>query len=1236
MVLRQHLSGGDEAEVWMDKMVETNPKSAKAHFLRGGYLKNLGSNDEAYKEALLSLELEPDNRDGLWLASQCCLAKRDFDKAREYANHCIKLYPSNLNMYTTLADIEMNAGDRDEALAALEKGLEATARNPQLLWGLANVQIDAKLPKEAEKTIEELRQVEYYTALIDYLVARNDFVQGHWLPALNGFEKVRGTLIEWPNLLKQADVWIGHCYKHLGNRDLEQMSYRRALETDPFYTPARAGLMDVSMASGDVESALGEYEQLAKLGKLTKASLLPYARMLILYSLRQPAAQRDWKRALDVLAQAEEADPNAVQIPILRAEILVAQDRLSDAEALLEHTRRKNPEHVGLWMVLASLAERQENWERAERLLAEAGRKWGDTVSQRLAVAELLSRRHGKEGIDRIRKLGKFVDPFSDAERLQLWAGLVNIAVKVGDMEFAKELCEQIAEKQPNNIQVRFLLFEQAMRAQDDAAMESALNEIERAAGRGAYWLYGQAVRLALQAQNSKDADREPLLKQALKYLAQARESRQNWSRISLLTAGIYDQQGDTDLALENYLEAIKMGEYDPKSVQRTVQLLFAKRRYADANKLLHQLDERKAPFSSDMNRAGAEAAFRQGEYDRALEMARKTAASDSKRYQDHLWLGQMLNMLARKAKSEGHAAKSNQLMAEAAKALQHAVQIEPKLPATWVALIQFLSDAGKDDQAEKMIVEAGRNIPVREAPLAIAQCYEVMGKAEAAQQKYESALATSPEDTAVLRPVADFYCRTGKTVPAEALLRKIVDGKVQAKEADVIWARRQLAMIFTSRGGYQNRQKARELIEQNLAAQETSILDRRAKAGIDALDPARARRDEAMREREALGQGENASPADRFQLAQMYRAAGNWARANRIFRELIASSGNDPRFLSTYIKALLENNETSTADVYLDRLEEIYPNDLSTVALRAEALVATNKPEEAFALLEGFIDKPDARPPERDVRVRLVAERLEQLARRLSKPEQKAIADRFVEQAEKLYRSYLEKNPRQKILLVAFLGRNGQTDRALDLLQQTWDSNNPTVLSQVCSILLQNNVGKEQLQRLQNILEPALKQFNRSVPLLMVDADVCTRQGRFADAEACYREVIQKASGNAYAMNNLAVLLALQGVKLDEALKLIDQAVGIAGPVGAMLDSRASVYIALGEAEKAVADMLDAVADAETPVRLFHQAQAYELAGDRRAAARAMDKALQKGLTKEMLHPLEAPAFEKLKELAK
>ena len=54
--------------------------------------------------------------------------------------------------------------------------------------------------------------------------------------------------------------------------------------------------MRVLQANGNIEAALAEYDQLAKLGKLGVSSLIPYARLLILHNLRQPAAKRNWEQ----------------------------------------------------------------------------------------------------------------------------------------------------------------------------------------------------------------------------------------------------------------------------------------------------------------------------------------------------------------------------------------------------------------------------------------------------------------------------------------------------------------------------------------------------------------------------------------------------------------------------------------------------------------------------------------------------------------------------------------------------------------------------------------------------------------------------------------------------------------------------------------------------------------------------------------------------------------------------
>jgi tetratricopeptide (TPR) repeat protein len=151
---------------------------------------------------------------------------------------------------------------------------------------------------------------------------------------------------------------------------------------------------------------------------------------------------------------------------------------------------------------------------------------------------------------------------------------------------------------------------------------------------------------------------------------------------------------------------------------------------------------------------------------------------------------------------------------------------------------------------------------------------------------------------------------------------------------------------------------------------------------------------------------------------------------------------------------------------------------------------------------------------------------------------------------------------------------------------------------------------------------------------LLIVLADAYTNQQRYAEAEACYSEIIQKSPGSAVAMNNLAVLWALQGKQTNEALKLVNKAIDLAGPLPSMLDSRASVYLALKLPEKALVDLAAALDDEVSPVRLYHRAQAYDLAGDKEEAAKMLQQAIDTGLKPESLQPLERPTYEQLHKL--
>ena len=96
----------------------------------------------------------------------------------------------------------------------------------------------------------------------------------------------------------------------------------------------------------------------------------------------------------------------------------------------------------------------------------------------------------------------------------------------------------------------------------------------------------------------------------------------------------IYDQQNKVDQALKYYLEAIDMGEHNPAAVRRTVQLLYQKQRYADADKLLRKLDRQQVPFTPELTKLWVQLLIQQGEFDLAVAKARQTVSEKSERLQ--------------------------------------------------------------------------------------------------------------------------------------------------------------------------------------------------------------------------------------------------------------------------------------------------------------------------------------------------------------------------------------------------------------------------------------------------------------------------------------------------------------------------------------------------------------------------------------------------------------------------
>ncbi len=206
----------------------------------------------------------------------------------------------------------------------------------------------------------------------------------------------------------------------------------------------------------------------------------------------------------------------------------MAQNRTPDAVALLQTALGKARRQPELWKALIDLAESQQDWTKTEQLLEESRKALGDSVEQRLFDAQYLVQRGDPKGdakvVGRLQKLAENVDRFSDVQRsATLGRPLPAPPTLANNPQYAKQLLQGIADKDPNNVPVRYQLVEQALRAKNDADLEQALKGLETIAGQDAYWHYGQARRLSSSVDDKKlsKAAAEPVLNEALKHLGQ-------------------------------------------------------------------------------------------------------------------------------------------------------------------------------------------------------------------------------------------------------------------------------------------------------------------------------------------------------------------------------------------------------------------------------------------------------------------------------------------------------------------------------------------------------------------------------------------------------------------------------------------------------------------------------------------------------------------------------------------
>ncbi|HEX4607021.1 MAG TPA: hypothetical protein VH092_02335 [Urbifossiella sp.] len=1112
------------------------------------------------------------------------------DATRRHLDRGAAAYPHDLRFASELAVLDLRAGQREQALARVKPHL-SEVRQPGEAWRIGNLLIDAGEFARAEELISRLG-TDAPPWAGSYLRGRLLVARGARVEARAVLEQTAAAVPPPPaELVARTYLLLADCHARLANPERQVEACRKAVAADPQGLPARRALAAALVAAGDPEGAIREYREAAARSPDGRVEL---ARLLVSRTLRQPPAGRRWEDA-DEAIKAIPPDHRA-EAQLLRAEVLAAQDKGEEARRLAEAERDRDPKQVGPWLFLIGLAERGADPTTAAALAAAAEQQAGPRAEWVLARARLSARAGGADAVGRLAGLEADAERLPAPERRPALIGLAEAYFVAGDSAGAGHALGRAAGLRPDDPEVPFRQAMLAAGRGDEARVRALVVDLGRLEGAGGP--LAAFAEAAIHLRRARGGDRAAI-PPARELVGRAAAARPGWPNAALAEAELYDLEGDPARAVERYEALAAAGRAPLAAVRRLVQLLADQGRYTEARAALARLPEPMVG-AGGLARASAQLALLStagpggGARARrdALDAARKTITPTSD-FRDHLWLGEMALLAGEPAEAE--------------QAFRKARDQDPAAPEARLALVLALSRTDPGRAAAELEAARG-HVPASRLPLLLAAGYEALGRAAEAGEQYAAAAAARPADPVVLRTRVAFLMRTGDLVEAEKAARQLVDLAPGLTPPAAAWARRSLAVVLATRGGFDRFREANALAVRI----GTTAEDQWARALALAAQP--GRRKEAI---DLLEKGAAPASAPRealFLLARLHDRDGRWDTARAELLNLVRGDDRAPAHVAYYAAALIRRGQAAEADAWVQRLVKATGETPATVELRARALAARKQSGDAARVIREYAAAKGA------AATLPAAGLLDGLD--------------LTADAEQMYRAFAaeSKAPTAALPLAGFLARRGRLPEALTFYEAAWKTCPPEAVGNGCvGALRAGKAGPADAARVAGWLDAAVAAKPQAVGLLILKADLYQLREQFAEAADLYRQILRRDPKQFVALNNLAFLLAVRDGQAAEALSLIDAGLAVTGPHPELLDTRGVVLTRAGRADDAAADLQRAVAEAPSGEKYFHLTLAHLKAGRKSAAVEAYQDATDAGLTRADLHPLERSDWDRL-----
>jgi tetratricopeptide (TPR) repeat protein len=389
-------------------------------------------------------------------------------------------------------------------------------------------------------------------------------------------------------------------------------------------------------------------------------------------------------------------------------------------------------------------------------------------------------------------------------------------------------------------------------------------------------------------------------------------------------------------------------------------------------------------------------------------------------------------------------------------------------------------------------------------------------------------------------------------------------------------------------------------------------------------------------------------NPTIRRQLAETLMDANQYKEAAGLLEDLIKANPRDKKIYILLGRAQIELRQFSEAIETLQTVVKAGPE--APEAMEAQYFIAMaferqNKYDESVKIYQSLVEKSAASTDESKSNRLLFQQRLagtyEELReyqkaidvyQEIIKAEPKATPglvnayrlDRQYDKALALGKSYYEKNPddvRTALIYARALSDAGKGKEGAEILSKLLEAN-PLIADiyvNLSAIYLKDKRYSDAEKILHIAQDKKFEDEEDKNRVKLQLASVFEKQKNYDRAESMIKEVLKTKPDDAEALNYFGYMLADRGVRLDEAVRYIKEALAIEPRNGAFLDSLGWAYFKLndmGNAKQYLLEAGDIIKDDPTIVE--HLGDFYFKTGDFQKAQDYWKKSVSLGTEQE------------------